>query len=74
MLGVLIRMHGSGAQSKIVAHPRVVAAGRSMGIGDQVPSLPQLEILAYFLDVPVSHLGTETLQAERRRVDLRPST
>jgi transcriptional regulator with XRE-family HTH domain len=38
--------------------------------GDAVPSLPQLEILAYYLDVPVSHFwGTETLQAERGTVD-----
>jgi transcriptional regulator with XRE-family HTH domain len=33
-------------------------------LGDEVPSLPQLELLAYFLDVPVSHFwGTTTLQA-----------
>ena len=30
--------------------------------GDEVPSLPQLELMAYYLDVPVSHFwGTETL-------------
>ncbi|MDX2161276.1 MAG: helix-turn-helix transcriptional regulator [bacterium] len=34
--------------------------------GDDVPSLPQLEILAYYLEVPVSHFwGQSTLQASR---------
>jgi transcriptional regulator with XRE-family HTH domain len=34
--------------------------------GDDVPSLPQLEILAYYLDVPVSHFwGMNTLETER---------
>ncbi len=33
--------------------------------GDSVPSLPQLEILAYYLDVPVSHFwGIETLEGD----------
>lgn len=33
--------------------------------GDSVPSLPQLEILAYYLDVPVSHFwGLETLEGD----------
>lgn len=32
--------------------------------GDEVPSLPQLELLAYFLDVPISHFwGMDTLEA-----------
>jgi transcriptional regulator with XRE-family HTH domain len=32
--------------------------------GDSVPTLPQLEILAYFLDVPVSHFwGSNTLES-----------
>jgi transcriptional regulator with XRE-family HTH domain len=34
--------------------------------GDAVPSLPQLELLAYYLDVPISHFwGTKTLEASR---------
>lgn len=34
--------------------------------GDSVPSLPQLELLAYFLGVPVSHFwGSETLEASQ---------
>lgn len=32
--------------------------------GDEAPSLPQLELLAFYLDVPVSHFwGVDTLQA-----------
>lgn len=40
-------------------------------LGDEVPSLPQLEILAYYLDVPISHFwGTDTLQGTKdTRVD-----
>lgn len=34
--------------------------------GDRVPSLPQLEILAYYLGVPVSHFwGLDTLESEQ---------
>lgn len=36
--------------------------------GDSVPSLPQLEILAYFLGVPVSHFwGANTLSGDQAR-------
>jgi transcriptional regulator with XRE-family HTH domain len=32
--------------------------------GDEVPSLPQLELLAFYLDVPISHFwGMDTLEA-----------
>ena len=38
----------------------------SWELGEAAPSLPQLEILAYYLGVPVSHFwGTTTLEAER---------
>jgi transcriptional regulator with XRE-family HTH domain len=40
--------------------------------GQSMPSLPQLELLAYTLDVPISHFwGTETLgqQLQRRQID-----
>lgn len=38
--------------------------------GDAVPSLPQLELLAYYLDVPISHFwGQETLGEEREKPD-----
>lgn len=37
--------------------------------GDATPSLPQLELLAYFLDVPVSHFwGSQTLSGEHEKV------
>lgn len=33
-------------------------------LGDETPSLPQLELLAYYLDVPVTHFwGTNTLES-----------
>ena len=40
--------------------------------GDSTPSLPQIELLAYYLGVPVSHFwGTETLEARySRHVDI----
>lgn len=40
--------------------------------GDAVPSLPQLELLAYYLGVPISHFwGTDTLEAQQgRHVDI----
>src|SRR5690606_35033298 len=40
----------------------------SWEFGDSVPSLPQLELLANYLDVPVSHFwGTEILSSEETR-------
>lgn len=43
-------------------------------LGEEVPSLPQLELLAYYLDVPISHFwGTETLKTSRAgREDIQP--
>lgn len=40
--------------------------------GERVPSLPQLELLAYFLGVPISHFwGTDTLESSQgRHVDI----
>lgn len=36
--------------------------------GDSTPSLPQIELLAYYLGVPVSHFwGTDTLEAKNGR-------
>ena len=41
-------------------------------MGDAVPSLPQIELLAYYLGVPVSHFwGTETLESRHgRHIDI----
>lgn len=46
-------------------------------LGDQSPSLPELEFLAYYLDVPLEHFwGQETLSArlEKNRVDIQKLT
>lgn len=32
--------------------------------GDEVPSLPHLELLAYYLNIPVSHFWSETLRSQ----------
>jgi transcriptional regulator with XRE-family HTH domain len=37
--------------------------------GDNAPTLPQLELLAYYLDVPISHFwGVDTLEATRGEI------
>lgn len=69
MLGVLIRDARLNAARTIEdcarllrVYPHEVEAWE---YGDNVPSLPQLEILAYYLGVPVTHFwGTETLTPE----------
>lgn len=70
MLGVLIRDARLGAARTVEDCARILRVTpdqiEAWEFGDAVPSLPQLEILAYFLDVPVSHFwGAETLQADR---------
>lgn len=70
MLGVLLRDARNNASRSLedvagYLHipPEVVEAWE---LGDASPSLPQLELLAYFFDVPVSHFwGLKTLEAER---------
>lgn len=67
MLGVLIRDARISAARTVedcarLLHvsPQTISAWE---YGDQVPSLPQLELLAYYLDIPVSHFwGQKTLQ------------
>lgn len=76
-LGVLIR------DARIVAGRSVSDCAAAMGVGvevyeafemgDQAPSLPELEFLAYTLDIPLEHFwGEETLSArlEKNRVDV----
>jgi transcriptional regulator with XRE-family HTH domain len=66
MLGVLIRDARVNAARTIEdcarllnVTPEVVQAWE---FGEQVPNLPQLELLAYYLDVPISHFwGQKTL-------------
>ena len=63
MLGVLIRDARLSASRTIddcarLLHvdPNVISAWE---YGDDVPSLPQLELLAYYLDIPVSHFWSQ---------------
>jgi transcriptional regulator with XRE-family HTH domain len=70
MLGVLLRDARLAAARTIEDCARLlrVESGfiEAWEYGDAVPSLPQLELLAYYLDVPVSHFwGTETIHGQR---------
>ncbi len=74
MLGVLIQDARLSAARTVEDCARILRITpeqvEGWEFGDDVPSLPQLEILAYYLDVPVSHFwGTQTLHAERAQVD-----
>jgi transcriptional regulator with XRE-family HTH domain len=70
MMGVLIRDARVNAARTIDDCARLLKITpdtvEAWEYGTQVPSLPQLELLAYYLDVPVSHFwGTETLSKAR---------
>ena len=70
MLGVLLRDARLNAARTIEDCARLLnvppATVESWEYGDAVPSLPQLELLAYYLDVPVSHFwGQQTLNADK---------
>lgn len=70
MLGVLLRDARVSAARSVEDCARLlhVAPGdvEAWEYGDAVPSLPQLELLAYYLNVPVSHFwGLETREAAR---------
>jgi|FLYN01.1.fsa_nt_gi transcriptional regulator with XRE-family HTH domain len=70
MVGVLLRDARRNAGRSIEECAQVLkispAEVEAWEYGDQVPSLPQLELLAYFLGVPVSHFwGSETLEASQ---------
>lgn len=70
MVGVLLRDAREAAQrslDELAAVLRVSAAQvEAWEYGDDTPSLPQLEILAQYLDVPVSHFwSSTTLQSEK---------
>lgn len=75
MLGVLLRDARYNAARTVEDCARLLNVSPELverwEYGDEVPSLPQLELMAYYLDVPVSHFwGTETLtpaeEAKRR--------
>jgi transcriptional regulator with XRE-family HTH domain len=70
MLGVLLRDAREGAARTIGECARLLGVSpaqiEAWEYGDDTPSLPQLELLAYYLDVPVSHFwGTDTLRISR---------
>lgn len=70
MIGVLLRDARLDAGRSLDDCARVLQVApediEAWEYGDQVPSLPQLEILAYYLGVPVSHFwSTTTREAER---------
>jgi transcriptional regulator with XRE-family HTH domain len=71
MVGVLLRDARVAAMRTVDDCARLVrvdaATVEAWEYGDAIPSLPQLELLAFYLDVPVSHFwGLETLEANRR--------
>ena len=70
MLGVLLRDARVSAARTIEDCARLLQVSveqiEAWEYGDQAPSLPQLELLAYYLDVPISHFwGLETLKVSR---------
>lgn len=69
MLGVLIRDARDSASRTIEDCARLLGVSsetvQAWEFGDEVPTLPQLELLAYYLDIPVSHFwGQKTLKSE----------
>lgn len=70
MVGVLLRDARAGAARTVEDCARLLRVPveqiERWEAGDEVPSLPQLELLAYYLDVPVSHFwSTQTLKTTR---------
>lgn len=76
MLGVLLRDARLNAERSIEECAyllRVTAAEmQAWEFGEAVPSLPQIELLAYYLGVPVSHFwGSDTLESKLgRHIDI----
>lgn len=72
MLGVLIRDARLNAARTIEDCARLLRVTpeviESWEYGDAVPDLPQLELLAYYLDVHISHFwGTQTIENDRTK-------
>lgn len=70
MLGVLIRDARLNAARTLEDCARLLRLQpneiEAWEYGDAVPSLPQLELLAYYLDVPISHFWAQsTIEKER---------
>jgi transcriptional regulator with XRE-family HTH domain len=76
MIGVLLRDARVNAERSIEDCAYLLRVSpeemQAWEYGEAVPSLPQLELLAYYLGVPVSHFwGTDTLEAKvGRHVDI----
>lgn len=72
MLGVLIRDARLNAARTLEDCARLLNLEPQMieawELGEDSPTLPQLELLAYYLDVPVSHFwGQKTLDSDKAR-------
>lgn len=70
MIGVLLRDARVNSARTIEDCARLLRVSsqevEAWEYGDLVPSLPQIELLAYYFDVPISHFwGQNTLQSER---------
>lgn len=76
MIGVLLRdarLHAARSIEECATLLKVTPHDvEAWELGESVPSLPQLELLAYYLGVPISHFwGTDTLEATQgRHVDI----
>ncbi len=76
MIGVLLRDARMNAQRTIEDCAYLLRISpedmEAWEFGEATPSLPQIELLAYYLGVPVSHFwGTETLEAKHgRHIDI----
>lgn len=71
MLGVLIRDARLNAARTIEDCARLlnveIGLIQAWEYGDTAPTLPQLELLAYYLDVPVSHFwSTKTIETDKQ--------
>lgn len=72
MLGVLIRDARISASRTLEDCARLLQVSTAQisawEYGNEVPSLPQLELLAYYLDIPVSHFwGSETRSTQSQK-------
>jgi transcriptional regulator with XRE-family HTH domain len=71
MVGVLLRDAREAADRSVEECARLLRVDAAQierwEFGDETPSLPQLELLAWFLDVPISHFwSVDTLEATRK--------
>lgn len=76
ILGILLAdaRRASGHNEEEVADLLDLTPGeyRALEAGDAMPSLPQLEVMAYFFNVPVSHFwGGDTLPVKRQESRVR---